>query len=209
MAVEIRYTKRATPRIRTRHTRAGVAAKKLKVFHGEPRPAEAVLDLSLSGIKMIVRGDPFEKGERLVIELLHPSFRGAVQIDGLVRWSRSEPPGSDRCATGVEFVDLDERRRRQLDRVLSLELGSNVTIAGHGHVGWVARGTNELSSTLFVYDLDRHELARVLEEKGGLRASRVRAGQVESRQSQELEAVLLWTFEKAGGRVELSPPLER
>src|SRR4051794_3786810 len=105
MAVEIRYTKRAMPRVRTRHTKAGVAAKKAT------RAAETVLDLSLSGIKMIVRGAPFEKGEKLTIELLHPTFRGAVQLEGLVRWSRSEPMGSDRCATGIEFVDLDEKRR--------------------------------------------------------------------------------------------------
>lgn len=208
MPVEIRYQKRATPRIRTRQTKAGVASKK-KVFAGPARPAEAVLDLSLSGIKMIVRGDPFEKGERLVIELIHPSFRGAVQVDGLVRWSRSEPPGSDRAATGVEFVELDEKRRRQLDRVLALELGSNVTIAGHGHVGYVARGTNELAATIFVYDLDRHELARVLEERGGWRASRVRGGQVESQQARDLADVLRWTFGKAEGRVEVNPPIDR
>lgn len=205
MAVEIRYTKRGTPRVRTRHTKAGVAARKLKVLSGEARAAETVLDLSLSGIKMIGRGAPFEKGEKLTIELLHPTFRGAIQVDGLVRWSRSEPMGSDRCATGVEFVDLDEKRRRQLDRVLSLELGSNVTIAGHGHVGYVARGTAELDRTLFVYDLDRHEVARVLEEKGGFRATRVKAGQVETKADGQLPEVLRWLFAKQEGRVEVSP----
>ena len=86
--------------------------------------------------------DPRENNFKLLVD--------GVQVDGVVRWSRSEPPGSERCATGVEFVEVDEKRRRQLDRVLALELGSNVTIAGHGHVGWVARGTNELASTLFV-----------------------------------------------------------
>jgi hypothetical protein len=207
MALEIRYTKRAAPRVRTRQTQAGVAARKLKVFQGSARPAEAVLDLSLSGIKMVVRGEPFEKGEKLVIELVHPSFRGAVPLDGLVRWSRSEPPGADRCVTGVEFVDLDERRKRQLDRVLALELGSNVMIAGHGHVGWAARGAKELASTVFVYDLDRHELGRVLEEKEGWRATRIKAGQVESRQSADLGDVLRWVFSKGEGGIELNPPL--
>jgi hypothetical protein len=202
MAVEIRYTKRATPRVRTRQTKAGVAAKR-----SAARPAETVLDLSLTGIKMIVRGAPFEKGEKLTIELVHPTFRGAVQLDGVVRWSRSEPAGSDRCSTGVEFVDLDEKRRRQLDRVLSLELGSNVTIAGHGHVGWVARGAAELERTVFVYDLDRHEVARVLEERSGWRATRLKAGQVETRTDQDLGELLRWLYGKADGRVELNPPL--
>lgn len=202
MSVEIRYTKRASPRVRTRHTKAGVSGKQ-KVG----RAAETVLDLSLSGVKLIVRGAPFEKGEKLTIELLHPTFRGAVALDGVVRWSRSEPMGSDRCATGVEFVELDEKRKRQLDRVLALELGSNVTIAGHGHVGFVARGPAELEKTLFVYDLDRHELARVQDEKGGFRATRVKSGQVETKTSAELGEVLRWLFAKAEGRVEVSPAL--
>ncbi len=202
MAVEIRYTKRATPRVRTRQTKAGVASKR-----SAARPVETVLDLSLTGIKMIVRGAPFEKGEKLTIELVHPTFRGAVQLDGLVRWSRSEPAGSDRCSAGVEFVDLDEKRKRQLDRVLSLELGSNVTIAGHGHVGYVARGTAELERTVFVYDLDRHEVARVLEEKTGWRATRIRAGQVETKTSPELGELLRFLFAKSEGRVEINPPV--
>lgn len=206
MSVEIRYTKRGMPRIRTRQTKAGVASRKLKIFHGAARPAESVLDLSLSGIKMIVNGPPFEKGERLTVELLHPAFRGAVQLEGVVRWSRSEPMGSDRSSAGVEFVEVDEKRRRQLDRVLALELGSTVTIAGHGHVGYVARGTNELSGTLFVYDLDRHELARAIEEKGGLRATRVRAGQVESLTG-DLAHVLRWLYGKADGRLDIEPPV--
>ena len=202
MSVEIRYTKRGTPRIRTRQTKAGVQTRKLAA-----RPAETVLDLSSTGIKMIVRGAPFEKGEKLTIELLHPTFRGAVQIEGVVRWSRSEPMGADRCSAGVEFVDLDERRKRQLDRMLALELGSNVTIAGHGHVGYVARGAAELEKTVFVYDLDRHELARVLEDKTGWRASRVKDGKVESKTEKELAEVLRWAFGKVEGRVEVNPAL--
>ncbi|HZV00037.1 MAG TPA: PilZ domain-containing protein [Planctomycetota bacterium] len=209
MAVEIRYAKRSHPRVRTRHTRVGVASKKHKVFQGPGRAAEVVLDLSLSGIKMVVKGEPFEKNERIVLEILHPAFRGAIQIDGLVRWARSDPAGSDRWAAGVEFVDLDEKHKRQLDRLLALELGSKITIAGHGHVGFLARGTAELVSTLFVYDLDRHELGRIMEEKAGYRLSRVKGGKVETHTSHELGEVLRWAFGKSEGRVEVDPPVEK
>jgi Tfp pilus assembly protein PilZ len=206
MSLEVRYVKRNEPRVRTHRTKAGVAPRKLRIFKAGAHSA-SVLDLSASGMKFMVKDTPLEKGDHIVLELLHPGFRGAVQLDGVVRWVRSEPRGSAQNAVGVEFTELTERTRRQLDRVLALEVGSLVIVAGHGHVGFVARGSAEMEGTLFIYDLERHEAARAVAAKASpWQATRTRGGQVEQKNG-DLSQVLRWVFGLSEGTVDVQPPL--
>jgi hypothetical protein len=209
MAIEVRYSKRA-PRVRSTRAKAKVSRRKLLFFKGAPATTEAVLDLSSSGMKVLGKSGSPAKGDRLAIEIAHPSLTAVLEVDGIVRWVRPEPGGAGRWSAGVEFVELTDGMRAQIERMIGLELGSMLSIGTLGHVGFVTRGVSEqgLGGTLFVYDLERIEIATIQDEKLYLHATTRREGEILHKQAGSLNGLLRWVFDQKEGKVTLEPPIE-
>lgn len=210
MGLEIRYAKRTAPRIRAPRTRATLRRRKLRLFKGEPHPTEAVLDLSSTGMKILARGSPLAKGDRLSVDFGHASLGAKkLELEGVVRWVRPEPGAGAGYSAGVEFVDVKEAARARLERLIAIELGSLVSI-GPRHVGFAARGAAEadLAGTLFVYDRDRNEVGQIVDEKLYLHATRTREGEIERKQAGTLAPLLKWMFDEKEGKVDIDPPID-
>lgn len=210
MAIEVRYVKRGAPRVRSTRAKAKVSRRKLLFFKGAAEVTESVLDISSSGMKVLGKGGALAKGDRLAIEVAHPSLAAALEIDGVVRWVRPEPGGAGRWSAGVEFVDVTEGARAGIERLIGLELGSMLTIGSLGHVGFVTRGTESQgdAGTLFVYDLDRLEVATITDEKLYLHATKKKDGEILHKQAGALQTLLRWAFDQKEGKVGLEPPIE-
>lgn len=208
MGLEVHYVQRAAPRVRARRAKAKVRTKKLRFFRGAPFAADAVLDISAQGMKLLAKGKALAPGTELHVEVLHPALEGPIEVDGIVRWSRPEPDGA-RFTAGVHFQDLPAQARERLERVVQLELGS--AVLGHaGQVGWVARAAADsgLAGLYFVYDLAQSEVATIVDEKEYLHATRVRGADVDHRQGGSVEALLRWVFDLREGDVRVEPPFE-
>src|SRR5690606_15339257 len=114
---------------------------------------------------------------------------------------------------GLRFDGLRDTTRVALEQVMSAELGSQVLSRGR-HVGWVARSSGladpsrQATSAYIVYDLERREVARILEDVLGHRVHRRRErGEQWSRDLQGLAAALAWTLDLEREPIEISPPL--
>ena len=204
MSLEVRWVKRGTPRVHARG--AKVTTKKLELAKSKPLAAEAVVDISSAGMKLLARGKPPAKGEKLSLEIAHPALEKPVKLEGVVRWVT--PGKGDRFTAGIEFQKVRAAARVQLERVVTLELGS-VVKATSGQVGWVApaAASSGLAGLFFVYDLGRSEVATIVDEKEYFHATRVLGLDVAHRQGTSLELLLRWVFDLKEGDVAVEPPL--
>src|SRR5277367_4416829 len=135
MGLEVRFVPRATPRVHARGAKAKLTSKKLRLTKGKPLVAESVVDISPAGMKLVARGKPLAKDERLSLEIAHSALEKPIAIEGVVRWVAAEGK-DDRFTAGVAFRKVNAAARAQLDRLVTLELGSVVKGAA-GQVGWV------------------------------------------------------------------------
>jgi hypothetical protein len=202
MALEVRYLKRTQPRVRSSVAKAKVARRKLLFFKGQVEDAEAVVDISSTGMKLIARGKPLAKGDKLEVEVSHPSLGDALPVTGVVRWVRPEP-GEGRYSAGIEFTDLKKRSAEQLDRLVALELGSRVAI-GAELKGYASAHGKEV----LVYDLDRREVGTIRDELVYLLASKEHEGEILTKQGGTLAPLLRWVFALDKGEVEVTPPID-
>jgi hypothetical protein len=198
MALEVRYVKRVSPRVRARRAKASVPGKLVA--------AEKVLDISSEGVKLVVRGRPPEKGSVLALELVHPALERPLVVEGVVRWVRPDESGP-RFNVGLQFSKTNSSAQKKLEQLITLELGSAVT-GVRGQVGWVAPAAEDsgLEGLFFVYDLTRTEVATILDEKDYLQATRIKGAQVLQRQGTSFEGLLRWVFDLEGVLLVAPPP---
>jgi PilZ domain len=64
--------------------------------------------------------EPLEAGQHLGLELLHPSTGAPLPVSGVVRYADD---GSGRGGVGVEFLEVDERRRDAVMAYVAAALG--------------------------------------------------------------------------------------
>lgn len=197
------------PRVHVAAASAAMTRRRLLFLRAPRQDADALLDLSLTGMKILAHGAPPAAGDRLDIELGHPAVKGTVHLEGEVRWVRPEPGREGVWGAGIQFQRLRDTTRVALERLIVLELGSMVQSGLQGHLGYVAHASGaHLEGTWFVYDVDRRELARIEEEplyyrvtRSGDDDERPRARDVES-----FQEALRWVFD-VPTRLDVEPPL--
>lgn len=158
------YTSRA-PRVQVSETKAALArsgsSRRLRLAHRPSESVDAILDLSLSGMKIQTYAFAPEPEDLLDVELRHRELRGPVKLTGRVKWVREEH--DNEYTVGIHFEQVRDTTRVALERFISLELGSTI-VNDSGKVGFLADGPRAPlgEQRLVIYDPLRGEVAEVL-----------------------------------------------
>lgn len=210
--LEAHYTPRA-PRVHMARAAITPCHRRIELHGGaDLDPTEdLLLDLGGGGMKLLT-ARPIHVGDVLDVELSHPALRGPVSLVARIVWTRLSPSHGGYTEAGAAFDGLRDTTRVALEQVMADELGSQVLARGR-HVGWVARssgltGPGQGTHTFVVYDLERREVARILQDPLGYRVHRLdERGERWSRDLDALDAAVGWALGAAGDPLQLSPPL--
>jgi PilZ domain len=209
MAFEGRWITRE-PRIKVAKAQATVAPRRLLFLERPRQDADAIVDLSQTGMKLIAAGLPPATDQVLDFDLRHPELRGAVTVAGRIQWIREVEVTS--WEAGVRFLQVRDTTRVALQRLILLELGSTV-LKEHRRLGFISPQPAVDGSFLYtIYDPERRELASVeVDADRGLYVAtrRVAALQDRSREFPSLNGALGWVFATDGSDLQVDPPLSR
>ena len=129
--LEASYSARP-PRVLVSDVKASRASdsRRLKVSGAPEADADALVDLSSRGLKMITSGAPPAVDTVLELELRHPKLKGTVQVSGRVRWVTPEADGT--AKVGVVFEELRDTTKVAIAQLVAYNL-ADIHIKGGWH----------------------------------------------------------------------------
>jgi hypothetical protein len=167
----------------------------------EPGSSDELLDLSSRGVKLRTRAPAPRPGDGILIELRHPEVRGSVSLRGEVRWAEADPAPAETFQVGVVFVEVRDTTAVALERLIALELGSEVKTSGGAFRGYVAPDPSGQRWTL--YGPDRVRLGKAHGSEGGV----VLCQGTREDHHPDLAAAIAAAFGEEG--LEIAPPLDQ